>query len=72
MKTRCRELDKKFIDDFEETVDRIRQNPKAFPIKQRQKRRALMQVFPYAVYFQIVGSKVYVLGVIHGKRHPKI
>jgi len=34
-------------------------------------RRALLRRFPYAVFFEVVGTEVIVYGILHCARDPK-
>ncbi len=55
----------------EETLDRIRQNPEAFPVVHPAGvRRALIDRFPYAVFFRMEGVTAIVYAVYHAKRDP--
>ena len=55
---------------LEETVDRIVSNPLMHPRVHRETRRAVLQRFPYAVYFRVTGEEIVVLAV-HGRQHPR-
>jgi plasmid stabilization system protein ParE len=61
--------------DFATEVDmvlaRIVQAPLAYPRVQGETRRALVRRFPYAIYFHATSDEIVVLGVIHGRRHPR-
>jgi plasmid stabilization system protein ParE len=35
-------------------------------------RRALLRRFPYAIYFRLLDEEIVILGVVHGRRHPRI
>lgn len=50
-------------------VERIAQNPLQFPEIGRGVRRALLQRFPYAIYFVVAAYPV-VIAVLHQRRHP--
>ncbi len=34
-------------------------------------RRAIVEPFPYVVYFYVSGDQAVVLAVMHGRRHPR-
>ena len=59
-----------FADAVDRTVAAILQSPFAYPRVHGETRRALVQRFPYAVYFRTIGDEVVVLAVMHGRRHP--
>jgi plasmid stabilization system protein ParE len=45
----------------------------AFPQVYGETRRALLERFPYGIYFisAILNDEVIVLAVLHGRRHPR-
>jgi plasmid stabilization system protein ParE len=51
-------------------VERIAQNPLQFPEIGSGVRRALLQRFPYALYFIVAASPV-LIAVLHQRRHPE-
>jgi len=53
------------------TIASILQNPLAYPRVYGDIRRALVQRFPYAVYFRPLGDELVVLAVMHGRRLPR-
>ncbi len=52
-------------------VERVGRQPKSFPRVHGKMRRALVQRFPFGLYFEIIGNQAVVLGVVHGRRDPK-
>jgi plasmid stabilization system protein ParE len=54
------------------TFARIRERPLQFPAVSGKVRRALLQTFPYAVYFRWSDDIVVVLAVLHLRRNPKV
>ena len=50
-------------------IERIAQYPLQFPEIESGVRRALLQRFPYAIYFVVATSPV-VIAVLHQRRHP--
>lgn len=48
----------------------IEKNPLALSKKYKETRRHIVQRFPYAIIYLVEGSKVFVLGVVHGGRDP--
>ena len=62
----------RFFSDVDQTFARIRERPLQFPIVSRDVRRALLQTFPYAVYFRALDEAVVVLAVLHLRRNPKV
>lgn len=55
---------------FNANFDRIIKNPNQFPIEYRNIKKALMERFPFIVFFVIDESTCYVLGIFHSSRNP--
>lgn len=53
------------------TFESILHNPEQFPIIHDTVRRALLQRFPYGVYFVLEPEQIVVIAFFHGKRNPK-
>jgi toxin ParE1/3/4 len=62
-------LGSEFTLQFDVLVERIAQNPLQFPEIGSGVRRALLQRFPYAIYFAVAAFPV-VIAVLHQRRHP--
>ena len=62
----------RFLSDVDRTFARIRERPLQFPTVSRDVRRALLQTFPYAVYFRALDEAVVVQAVLHLRRNPKV
>ena len=60
-----------FATEVDMVLARVVQAPLAYPRVQGETRRALVRRFPYAIYFHAVADEIVVLGVIHGRRHPR-
>jgi len=52
------------------TIQRIRRSPLASAIVYRDLRRALVDRFPYGIFFRVQSGNIIVVGVIHGHRAP--
>ena len=52
--------------------DRIIRSPLQFPEVEQDVRRGLLGKFPYAIYFLLEGDTVFVLAVLHQRRHPDV
>ena len=60
----------RFLDAVDQVFERIRVKPMQFPAVSAHVRRALLNTFPYAVYFRVTDQVVVVLAVLHLRRHP--
>lgn len=60
-----------FRDRLDQAVRRIRETPMAFPTQYRDLRRVLVDMFPYALFYRVLPDTVVIVGVIHGRRHPR-
>ncbi len=57
---------------LDEVIERVGRQPGLFPQVHGAIRRALIQRFPYGIYFEVVAEQVLVLGVVHGHRDPTV
>jgi toxin ParE1/3/4 len=62
-------LGQEFGQQLDILVARIAERPLAFPRVHHETRRAVLQRFPYAIYFRVATEVVVVLA-IHGRQHP--
>ena len=60
-----------FLAELRAKIARVREHPLQFPVVHRNGRRALLDRFPYAVYFIATDDLVEVVAVMHAKRHPR-
>jgi toxin ParE1/3/4 len=54
-----------------DVLDRVRENPGLYPVVNGSARKATTRRFPYAVLYDLAGDQIRVLGVMHGRRHPR-
>jgi len=66
-----RGLGAQFADALDDVFQRIASNPFEFPALAGGIRRALLRRFPYGVYFRVHSDTIVVIGIIHGRRHPR-
>lgn len=59
-----------FIDELRAAYDRIADGPLKYQPFRGGIRRALLERFPYAVYFAIEGEVAFVITVLHASRDP--
>ena len=55
---------------LDEAIERIGDHPMQFRLVRGETRRAILNRFPYAVYFRVTGTDIVVLA-IHGRQHPR-
>ena len=64
-------LGQEFVNEVRETVSEVATRPLTFPKVHGEMRRAILRRFPYGVFFRIVTDEIIILGIIHGRRHPR-
>ena len=69
--SRSPEVARRFLDAIDTALAQVRESPEAFPLVTPTLRRILVRRFPYAVYFRVFPGVISVVGVIHGRRHPR-
>jgi len=57
-------------DQVDAAIGRAADNPLAFAIIEDATRSVLCHRFPYAVFFEVVGDRLFVLAVTHVRRDP--
>jgi plasmid stabilization system protein ParE len=66
-------LGMKFIESVNRCLDQIEARPITFPVFSKSIRRAVLDRFPYCVYFVVQGETVVVIvAVVHGRRDPQV
>lgn len=69
--TRSPGLGREFIDEFERLAHRLAATPGRWMVLESDIRRALMQRFPYVIYFRSTASdRIRITVVKHQRRHP--
>jgi plasmid stabilization system protein ParE len=63
-------LGRDFAEAFAAAVERIRRDPRSFPLIHGQIRRLVLKRFPYAVYFREQGDEILVIA-LHGRQDPQ-
>ena len=53
-------------------MDQILLLPRAYPVVHRDTRRALIQRFPYGIFYRLDGDAVIVVAVYHLRRNPRL
>ena len=65
-----RGLGQAFIDEIEQTLDRIAENPEAARLVVGDVRRRLVHRFPFAVLYRVRGDQVVIAPIAHRRRRP--
>ena len=60
----------RFSAAVEAVLQQIERNPYQFPLLEKNVRRALLQRFPYGIYFMVDGPNASVIAILHAKRDP--
>jgi plasmid stabilization system protein ParE len=63
-------LARDFAEAFAAAVERIRRDPRSFPLIHGQTRRLVLRRFPYAVYFREQGAEILVIA-LNGRQDPR-
>ena len=64
-------LGHEFLDEAFSAFQLVAELPLTYPIVHRDTRRALMTRFPFGIYFRAELSRIVVVPVMHGSRHPR-
>lgn len=68
----CRpNLGSDFLLCIEGSLSRIQKNPEQYKVVYKQIHRALVNRFPYGIYYTVLGDDVVVLAVLHARRNPE-
>ena len=63
-------LGRDFLSQVGDTMVRLSQTPRMHQIIKANVRRALLQRFPYCVYYTVENQLVEIIGVFHARRDP--
>ena len=63
-------LGDEFLVEVAAGVDRISESPLTFSVVHRETRRALLQRFPYGLFYRVRDSEILVVACMHGSRDP--
>ncbi len=67
-----RGLGSEFLNEVQETLARIAENPRRFPLSYRNLRQAFVPRFPYLIFFIPKRDRIDVFAVFHTSRSPGI
>ena len=63
-------LGEEFLTSVRARLETIRAFPEAYPTMYRKVRRAVVQRFPYVIFYMLNPGKIIVLAVLHTSRSP--
>ena len=63
-------LGNKSISEIQNSLERIKANPRANQIVEKEIRRSLISKFPFGILYATENDTVYVLAVMHLKKKP--
>ena len=64
-------LGSRFLLSIDATLQSIKRNPNRYPIVYKNFRRALIQRFPYSIFYFIENYSIIIIAVYHEKRNPE-
>jgi plasmid stabilization system protein ParE len=65
-------LGNEFLDEIGACLARIEQHADRYAFVYRDVKRAIVERFPYSVYFRVRSKEVRVIAVVHQRRSPKL
>ncbi|MBD3748026.1 MAG: type II toxin-antitoxin system RelE/ParE family toxin [Sphingobacteriales bacterium] len=67
-------LSLKFLNQVDESLKSISNNPEFYPVKERNYREFVMKVYPYLKIYKIKErtNEVLIFSIFHSKRNPKL
>jgi plasmid stabilization system protein ParE len=60
-----------FIAEFNESVERLLEYPRAWPVIGDRVRRIQLRRFPYAIFYQIRDDDIFIVAIAHMHRQPR-
>lgn len=64
-------LGHEFLDEVLTMLSSIAETPLMYPNVHRNARRAVIQRFPFGVYFRVEDATIVVIAILHGSRNPR-
>lgn len=64
------DLGERFLSSVQDGVNRIKINPRLYPVVEGSARRCLLQTFPFSIVFEIKPDALVVIAVMHHRRNP--
>jgi toxin ParE1/3/4 len=63
-------LGKEFAEEVDFTLQRIQENPEQFPEVYNSVRKALLNRFPFCIFFRIKETIIQIIAIFHTSRNP--
>ena len=70
LNSRERNLGLEFAAEVHETIERILENPAAWPVLRGPVKRAITRRFPYSIFFVVEPDGIQVVAISHSSRQP--
>ena len=64
-------LGEEFLEAVQEAVRVVQAHPERYPVLWRHTRRALLERFPYGLYYRIHEERIVIVACMHGRRSPR-
>lgn len=64
-------LGKEFAQEVDKTLQRIEETPEQFPEVYKTVRRALLDRFPFCIFFRLKETVIQVIAIFHTSRDPE-
>ena len=64
-------LGEEFLEAVRQTLLRVETQPEQYPVIRRKIRRALLQRFPYGLYYRVYEDHIVIVACMHGRRSPR-
>ena len=64
-------LGHEFLDEVLSILHTIQERPLSYPIIYRELHRAIVQRFPFCIFFKIHDGQIIVFAVLHASRNPR-
>ena len=61
---------RRLVEAIDGLLERVRENPRLFPVVHLDIRRAIVPRFPYGVFYRDQPDAILVVGIVHMHRHP--
>lgn len=69
--TRIQGLGQIFMDDVEDALAEIQQNPQAYTLVSAELRRKIIHRFPFGLLYVVESDRIRIIAVAHFKRRPE-